>query len=690
MKTQKLAGQIKLGFDPIPLGGYTSFHSGLLMEHSLPSVRNVRFGVFEADLDAGELRKHGHRLKLSEQPFQILAMLLARPGAVVSRDELRERLWLSDTFVDFDHGLNNAVMRLREVLGDSSDHPRFIETLPRRGYRFIAPVEHRTSNENQTTLQQTLANHGQAVAKDLWNGPDCPPIVSQVGSGAPQRGRFSIPRIATLAMAVLAGSALVSAIAVHYVRAVDASKGKSNRSSSLVVLPMENLSGDKDQDYFADGMTDDLIANLAKIRSLRVVSRSTAMAYKGTLKPLPQIASELNVDAVVEGTVMRVGNRVRITAELVQVSTDQHLWADTYESPIGDVLTLQNRVSSAIVDEIRINLTKEDKERLAKMPSVSPEAYEDFLKGRYYWNKRSTDGFAKAIRYFESATRRDPQYALAYAGLADCYGIIGATIYGSVPAAEAAPKAKAAAIRALEIDPSLAEAETSLATAKFNYDWDWSGAAEGFKKAMELDPSYATAYQRDSLYLSAMARFNDSFEQIKKARDLEPLSISINTSFGWRLYLAREYDRSIAQLRDTLEMDSSYEWAHLTLGQAYEQKGEFKLAIQELQQAVELSHNSPLTMSALAHAYALSGNHAEGLRLLSELQASSKKQYVSPYYVAIVYLGLGENEVAMDWLERAYTDRSNGLVFLKVEPELDPLRTNPRFVALQTRMKFPD
>jgi len=657
------------------------------MEQNHRSPRNVRFGVFEADMEAGELRKHGLRLKLSDQPFQILAMLVARPGEIVSREVLRERLWPSDTFVDFDHGLNNAVMRLREVLGDSSDHPRFIETLPRRGYRFIAPVELKgalaesaardaSTNEKTAVAAGAIGNSGSGDSEALLS----------IAPGQQSR-RFSIPRIAVLAAAVLAGSALISGITVHY---VNASKGKANRSSSLVVLPLENLSGDKEQDYFADGMTDDLIANLAKIHSLRVISRSTAMAYKGTHKPLPQIASELSVDAVVEGTVMRVGNRVRITAELVQVSTDQHLWADTYESPIGDVLALQNRVSSAIVDEIRINLSKEDKERLAQKPSVSPEAYEDYLKGRYYWNKRSGDGFEKAIGYFEEATRRDPQYALAYAGLADCYGIIGATIYGSVPSLEAAPKAKAAAIRALEIDPTLAEAETSLATAKFNYDWDWAGAAEGFKKAMQLDPTYATAYQRYSLYLSAMGKFDDSFEQIRKARELEPLSISINASFGWRLYLAREYDRSIAQLRDTLEMDPAYEWAHLTLGQAYEEKGQFGLAIEELQKAVELSHSSPLTISALAHAEALSGNHAAANKLLTQLETLSKKQYVSPFYVAIVYLGLGKNEVAMNWLEKAYNDRSNGLVFLKVEPELDPLRANPRFMTLQNRLNFPN
>jgi TolB-like protein/DNA-binding winged helix-turn-helix (wHTH) protein/Tfp pilus assembly protein PilF len=657
------------------------------MEQTHRSPRNVRFGVFEADMEAGELRKHGLRLKLSEQPFQILAMLVARPGEVVSREVLRERLWPSDTFVDFDHGLNNAVMRLREVLGDSSDHPRFIETLPRRGYRFIAPVELKGAASEypaQEAVTSERAAGGPGV--DGKNGSGNSEALLNVSQGQHSR-RFSLPRIAVLAAGVLAGSALISGITVHY---VNASKGKVNRSSSLVVLPLENLSGDKEQDYFADGMTDDLIANLAKIHSLRVISRSTAMAYKGTHKPLPQIATELNVDAVVEGTVMRVGNRVRITAELVQVSTDQHLWADTYESPIGDVLALQNRVSSAIVDEIRINLTKEDKERLAQKPSVSPEAYEDYLKGRYYWNKRSGDGFEKAIGYFEDATRKDPQYALAYAGLADCYGIIGATIYGRLPSSEAAPKARAAAIRALEIDPSLAPAETSLATAKFNYDWDWAGAAEGFRKAIQLDPSYSTAYQRYSLYLTAMGKFDDSFEQIKKARELEPLSISINTALGWRLYLAREYDRSIAQLRDTLEMDPASEWAHLNLGQAYEQQGQFNLAIEELQKALELAHSSPLTLSALAHAEALSGNHATANKLLSQLEALSKKQYVSPYYIAIVYLGLGKNDVAMNWLEKAYTDRSNGLVFMKVEPELDPVRTNPRFVTLQTRLNFPN
>jgi TolB-like protein/DNA-binding winged helix-turn-helix (wHTH) protein len=664
------------------------------MDKPVHPSKIIRCGAFEVDLKAFELRKHGLRLKLSEQPFQILAILLEKPGEIVTREELRERLWPGDTFVDFDHGLNNAVMRLREVLGDSSDRPRFIETLPRRGYRFIAPIE-----EVHSAAAPALAAASQSAEPrdDLSGAGTVFPatVVTTVVSDEqlPSRGNakqwLTLPRIAVMSAAVL-GFAMLSGIAVHYVRGMESGKLNPVHSMSLVVLPLENLTGDKEQDYFADGMTDDLTANLAKIRSLRVISRSTAMAYKGTHKPLSEIARELRVDAVVEGTVLRAGNRVRITAELVQVSTDHHLWADTYESQIGDVLTLQNRVSLAIVDEIRINLSPEDKQRLAKNPSVSPEAYEDYLRGRYYWNRRSGEGFTKAIEYFQEATRKDPQYALAYAGLADCYGIIGATIYGTVPAAEAAPKAKAAAIRALEIDPSLAEAETSLATAKFNYDWDWSGASDGFKRAIQLDPKYATAYQRYSLYLIAMGRFDDSFEQIKRARDLDPLSISINSSFGWRLYLARQYDRSIAQLRDTLEMDPSYEWAHLILGQAYEQKGEYNLALGELRKAVELSHNSPLMVSAVAHAFAVSGNQGEAQKLLAQLIIQSHKQYVSPYYIAIVYLGLGKNDLAMTWLEKALVDHSNGLVFAKVEPELDPLRSNPRFAAIQNNLDFPN
>ena len=655
------------------------------MGSSVASARIVRFGVFEVDLKACELRKHGYRLKLSEQPFQVLAMLLERPGEVVTREEMRSRLWAGDTFVDFDHGLNNAVMRVREVLLDSSEHPRYVETLPRRGYRFVAPVEGAHAPVPRATsaeVQESSSPSDPALTQS-------PAIVGIPPAGFPERVRrwATPPRAVLLVIGMLAIVAL-SLLALRE-KFNSAASASHEASTSLVVLPLENLSGDKDQDYFADGMTDELIANLAKIRSLHVISRSTAMAYKGTRKPLSAIARELNVDAVVEGTVLRVGDRVRITAELVQVSTDHHLWADTYESQIGDVLALQNRVSSAIVNEIRINLTPEERERLAKAPAVAPEAYENYLKGLYYWNKRSDENLTKAIGYFERATRTDPEYALAHAGLSDSYAIISAEIFGTMAPAEAAPKAKAAALRALQLDPTLAEAETSLATVKFNYDWDWNGAAEGFARAIELNPSYATAYQRYSLYLIAMGRAQDSFSQIQKARALDPLSISINFSVGWRLYMSRKYDQAIAQLQDTLEMDPSYELPHLVVGQAYSQKSDYAHAIPELAKAVELSHGTPLMVSALAYAYGKSGNRSEAERLLASLESKSKIDYVSPYYLAVACLGLGQHDQAINWLEKALADRSNGLVFLQVEPELDDLRSDPRFIVLQQRLRFP-
>ena len=462
-----------------------------------------------------------------------------------------------------------------------------------------------------------------------------------------------------------------------------------NPVKSVVVLPFENLSGDKDQQYFTDGMTDELIAHLAKVRSLRVISRTSAMEYKGTHKTLTEIARDLNVDAVVEGTVLRSGNRVRITAELVQVATDRHLWAETYQSQLGDILKLQSEVASAIVNEIRINLTPEDQQRLASTRQVSAEGYEDYLKGRFYWNKRSEEGLNQAIEYFQLATQKDPHSALAFAGLADCYSIIGSAIVGTVPSREVAPKARAAALQALELDGSLAEAQTSLATVRFNYDWDWASAATGFRRSIELNPSYATAYQRYSLYLMALGHAQESLAQMNRARDLDPLSISTNFSLGWRLYMGRQYDQAIEQLSNTLDMDPSFTLPRMVLGQAYEQKGAYPQAIAELQKAVSISHDSPPMLGALGHAYGLAGMRPEAERVLSQLTEQTQKKYVSPFYVALVYAGLHENKQALDWLEKAYADHANAIIFLKVDPALSGLRSEPRFQDLLRRLALP-
>src|SRR5580704_16878559 len=572
----------------------------------------VRFGVFEVDLQTSELWKQGRRVRLREQPCRILSILLEERGAVVTREELTKRLWSEGTFVDFDHSLNTAVMRLREALGDSSDHPRFIETLPRHGYRFIAQVEEVPPVD----------------ARRADSGNDRPPENDSLVTASAERvvpsSKTNSPLRFTKRTLLIAGlftfaTALFAFVTLHFVRAGAAVDLRGAPIKSLVVLPFENLSEDKDQQYFTDGMTDELTAHLAKIHQLRVISRTSAMGYKGTHKTLSEIASDLHVDAVIEGTVLRSGNRVRITAELVQVSTDRHLWAETYESPIDDVLALQSRVATAIANEIRVNLTPEEQRLLANSKPVSAEAYENYLKGRYYWNKRSEEGLRKAIEYFQVATEKEPRYALAYAGLADCYSIIGSAIIGDVPSQEVASKARNAALKALELDPSLAEAQTSLATVRFNYDWDWNAASTGFQRSIELNPGYATAYQRYSLYLMAMGRIQESLLQMNRARDLDPLSISTNFSLGWRLYMARQYDQAIEQLRNTLEMDPDFALPRAVLGQAYEHQGVHAQAISELQKAVSISHGSPAMLGALGHAFATAGNKPEANKILVQL-----------------------------------------------------------------------
>ncbi len=658
------------------------------MKNSTLQVNSLRFGAYEFDLRAGELRKHGMRIKLQEQPCQILAILLEHRGEMVTREELQSRLWPSNTFVDFDHSLNTAVMRLREALSDSSENPRFIETLPRRGYRFVAPVEEKSAPLTESHPPQTArlgasptANPNENPALSLAS-PEFPATAAKKSDGVLRPRLFSL----TILLIVIV---LAASFGFRYLRRPYVAVAPQGRMTSLVVLPFENLSADKDQAYFADGMTDELIAHLAKIRSLRVISRTSSMEYKGTHKALSQIARDLNVDSVVEGTVLRSGDRVRITAELVQVATDRHLWAETYESQLGDVLTLQSHVASAIVNEIRVKLTPEDQVRLATTRPVSTQSYENYLKGRYYWNKRSQEGLTKAIDYFQLAIEKDPNYALAYAGLADCYSIIGSAIVGTVPASGVAPKARAAALKSLELDDTLAEAHTSLATVRFNYDWDWNAAASGFRRAVELNPSYATAYQRNSLYLMSMGRTSESIAEMNRAHDLDPLSISMNFSLGWRLYMAREYDQAIEQLRNTIDMDPAFVLPHLVLGQAYEQKKAYDQAIAELRRATELSLGSPPVLAALARTLAVSGRITEARNLLEQLQLS-KRQYVSPFYVAIVYAGLGENERALDWLEKAYADHSNAIVFLKVDPQLDTLRSHPRFHELQRKLRLPE
>jgi len=458
---------------------------------------------------------------------------------------------------------------------------------------------------------------------------------------------------------------------------------------AVAVLPLADLSEHQAADYFADGMTEALITALAKIKALRVISRTSVMQYKGVQRPLPQIARELNVDAVVEGSVLRSGNRVRITAQLIHAATDQHLWAESYERDLRDVLSLQGEVARAIANEIQVKLTPQDQARLVSARSVDPEAHQLYMKGRFYWNKRTEAGLRKGIEYFHQAIDLDSNYALAYAGIADCYSLLGWDLFGALPPREALPIAKAAARKALEADDSLAEVHNSLAWTKLVFDWDWMGAEREFKRAIELNPGYAVTHHWYAECLAGMGRYAEALAEIRQAQDLDPLSLIIGSIVGWVFHFDRKNDQAIAEFRKTLELDPDFWVAHWTLGRAYEQKAMFAEAIAEIQKAIDLSGGSALSLAALGHTYAVSGRRAEAERVLNELKESSKQGYISSYSIAAIHAGLGEKDQAFIWLEKAYEERSGWLIWLRAEPISDPLRSDPRFQDLLCRVGLP-
>jgi TolB-like protein/Flp pilus assembly protein TadD len=456
---------------------------------------------------------------------------------------------------------------------------------------------------------------------------------------------------------------------------------------SIAVLPLANLSGDPEQEYFADGMTEELITDLGKISALRVISRTSVMQYKGTKKPMPEIARELNVDAMVEGSVLRSGGRVRITAQLIQANPEKHLWAESYERDLRDVLALQGEVARDITNEIQIKLTPQQQARLASARPVNPGAYELYLKGRYEWNKRTEQGLKKGMQYFKDAIAQDPNYAAAYAGLADSYHVLADN--GFLPAGDAEPKAKVAALKALEIDGDLAEAHASLAGPLADFDRDWTGAERECRRAIELNPGYATAHHFYALFLSNLGRHDEAIREIEEARKLDPLSVRINANVGLVLYLARQYDAAIEQLRKTLELEPNDVASHAYLGWTYLQKGMHQEAVAEFQKAVNQQIGSLAPIAGLAQAYAVAGKRDEARRVLNQVKALSGQKFVVPYQIATIYVGLGEREEAFAWLERAFEAHDSKLGALNVDPSLDSLRSDPRFQDLLRRMNFP-
>ena len=659
----------------------------------------VRFSVFEADLRRGELRKYGLKLKLHGQPFQILAMLLQRPGELVTREEIREKLWPRNTFVDFEHSVNTSIKRLREVLGDNANSPRFIETLPRQGYRFIAPVEILSSELHSNAGGETLlapdsenpesglasdpSNRGNGLAELPGNarnhrGPGTP--------GSHQRGlkRAWAPLLAGVAVAGL----LVVLLAGRLRDSLSSRLAPPPRIESIAVLPLENLSHDSEQDYFADGMTEELITNLGKIEALRVVSRTSVMQYKGTKKTVPEIAKELNVDTLVEGSVLRTGDRVRITANLLNAKTDRHIWAESYERDLRDVLSLQDELARTIAEEIRIKLTAQEMARLSGSPTVSPEAYRLYLQARYHCYKRTLQGFERSIQLFQQALAEDPGYASAYAGLAECYGLL--PFYGGGSSRDVFPKAKAAALKAVELDDSLAEAHAAIGFVLLYGDWDWAGAEKELRRAIELDPSYPTSRHWYAEYLSAMGRHEEAVAEIRRAQELDPLS-ALLFAIGAEIYTnARNYDECIGDSKKALELDPNFALAHENLAGCFLLKKLYKEAGAEYMEAGRIWGSANSEVMTLG--YALSGRRADAIRTLERSRADSDFPARTSIIQARICLeaNLCTKEGALDFLEKAFREHEAYMPFLNVHPAFDPLRSDSRFKDLIRRMRFPN
>ena len=633
--------------------------------------QTYRFGDFAFDPSSGELHKHGLKVRLQEQPFQILMLLLARPGKVVTREQVRQALWPGDTFVDFDVGLNSAIKRLRDALDDSAEEPRFVETLPRRGYRFIASVE------GPTRFTAPTAPAAPAAPADRHRG------AGEARAGVPDSSRVAPP----LTLAVVLVALVLSGTGDRW----HGDRSGPVPVTSIAVLPFENLTGDREQDYFVDGMTDAVITHLAQVRALRVISRTSAMHYKRTKKRLPRIAEELSADAVVEGTVARSGDRVRVTAQLIHASTDRHLWARSYDRELRDVLALQAELAGAIAQAVQVKLRPEERSRIGRASAVDPDAYDAYLKGRFYWSKRSPQGMAKAIEYFQRAIEKDPTYAPAYSGLSDAYrhfGILG------LPPRECMPKAEAAARKALALDDTLAEAHTSLAAVLYRHNWDWPGAEREFQLSLEMDPSYAEGHRAYAMYLLLVRRAEEAVTELQRARELSPLSIQINVELASALVRAGRYDDAIEQSQKTLQIYPKLGRAYLQMAEAYEGKGDRVAMVAMLDKGVALSGNPGKPSVGytgqpwVGYAYALTGRPREAREILAQFEKRSQQHYVSPQTFALIHLGLGEKDQAFAWLEKAYEERSFELLGFSGRPFTE-LGDDPRFQDLLRRMRLP-
>ena len=628
------------------------------------------FGPFRIDPLKRRLLRDEETIRLTPKAFDLLLVLVLEGGRTVEKDELLERVW-PGTVVE-ENNLNQNITALRKSLGDSRQESQYIATIPGVGYRFVAPVTR--VDEEELTRRRGDAAEEKTPEQELLEVP----VVSVVPAVAAVPATRRWFRYALL----IALTLLVAAIAY----ALYTREKPTPAISSIMVLPLENISGDPAEEYFADGMTDALIGDLAKLGGLHVISRTSSMHYKGTKKPLPEIANEIKVDAIVEGTVQRSGDRVVVRAQLIHAASDRHLWVNTYTRDVRDVLDLQSEIAQAIAREVQIQMTPAEQARFTSHRPVSPKAFDHYLQGRFlYWNKRTEESLNKAVEHFQSAIKEDPGYAQAYVGLADCYAAMGTVQIGSYPPIEGRVRAEAAAKKALELDSGLAEAYSSLAQVN-HFNWNWPGAEENFKRAIELNPNYANAHNFYASYLMSRGRIDESIASSTRARELDPFSLSISAQRGFLLENGRRYDEAIQQLHAVIAMDPNHYQAYWTLGHTYVANKQFDEGVKAAEKAVALSQRLPGALGILGLAYGMAGRKADATKILDELLQLNKTRYVTPGAFINVYIGLGDYEQTFVWLEKAYQEKSNFLAFLKVFPILDPIRSDPRFDDLLRRV----
>jgi TolB-like protein/DNA-binding winged helix-turn-helix (wHTH) protein/Tfp pilus assembly protein PilF len=599
--------------------------------------------------------------------MELLLLLLERRGELVSREEIAQRLWGKDVFLDVDHGINTAVRKVRAALRDDPEKPRFVETVVGRGYRFAAPVTF--GNGNSRSQEQAVSSPAQAGLSP---------------AASPEKAVFL--RFGLL----LGGIALIALLTIVWALHRRAGSQQTVHTSlkSLAVLPLENLSGDPAQDYFADGMTEELIGRLSMIRGLRVISRTSVMRFQNTHISAPEIAKKLQVDALVEGSVVREGNRVRISIQLIRGATDEHIWAEEYDRQFRNILSLQEEVAQAIAR--KIDVTVSPPATLAGTPAPDPEAHEDYLKGRYYLNQRTEDALNRSIDCFQQAIAKDPRYALAYSGLADAYALLG--FRGSTPSKDALSRAQAAALKAVALDDALASPHVSLAFIAETYEWNWAAAEREYKRALELNPDDSRAHHWYAGYLMYVGRWEEGIAEERRARDLDPVSLPVNNALAGRLLVAGRYQEAMEQIQITLQLDPHFAPAHQTLGWAYLHQGKRKQAIAEFQKAVQLSGSQDTDLLLdLGFAQAAAGNREEARRILAEIKALYARGLAPSGAIAILYGALGEPNRAFAWLDKAYQERDPELTYIKVpNRRFAPLRHDPRFQQLVRRIGLPD